>query len=167
MIGIIVGSKSDVETLEPCFELLERFGIAYEFKVLSAHRTPDETAEYARTARSRGLKVLIAGAGLAGALPGMVAAHTNLPVIGIPIPGGPLNGVDALLSIVQMPGGVPVATVSLGKAGAKNAAVLAARILALSDEDLAARLEEWMTGQAQEVLKSSEEVERTFKPEDK
>ena len=99
MIGILAGSKSDIETLQPCFELLERFQIAYEFQTLSAHRTPDETAEYARTARSRDIKLIIAAAGLSAALPGVVAAHTDLPVIGIPIAAGPLSGLDALLSI--------------------------------------------------------------------
>jgi len=164
MIGIIAGSSSDIELLQPCFELLEELKIPYEFKVLSAHRTPDETAEYSKTAASRGLKVLITAAGLAAALPGVVAAHTNLPVIGIPIPGGPLSGVDSLLSIVQMPGGVPVATVSLGKTGAKNAAVLAARIIALNDKELTSRLEKWVKNQADKVRKASAEEGRNFVP---
>jgi phosphoribosylaminoimidazole carboxylase PurE protein len=167
MIGIITGSKSDVETLQPCFDLLEKLSVPYEFKVLSAHRTPGETIEYARSARSRGVKVIIAAAGLSAALPGVIAAHTDLPVIGIPIASGPLSGIDALLSIVQMPGGVPVAAVSIGSAGAKNAAVLAARIMALSDARLADRLAKWAAAQADEVKKASKDVERTFKPLEK
>lgn len=167
MVGIVTGSKSDVETLQPCFEILEKLAAPYEFKVLSAHRTPTETAEYARSARSRGVKVIIAAAGLSAALPGVIAAQTDLPVIGIPIASGPLSGIDALLSIVQMPGGVPVATVSLGSAGARNAAVLAARIIALSDAKLADRLAKWAAVQSDEIKRAAKDVERTFKPGEK
>ena len=131
LVGILVGSDSDVERMRPALDELDERGIGYELEVRSAHRTPDAVAEYARTARERGLRVLIAGAGLAAALPGVVAAHTDLPVIGVPLRSSlsVLDGLDALLSIVQMPPGVPVATV--GVDNAKNAAVLAARILTL------------------------------------
>jgi len=131
LVGILVGSDSDVERMRPALDELDERGIGYELEVRSAHRTPDAVAEYARSARERGLRVLIAGAGLAAALPGVVAAHTDLPVIGVPLRSSlsVLDGLDALLSIVQMPPGVPVATV--GVDNAKNAAVLAARILAL------------------------------------
>ena len=131
LVGILVGSESDRERMQPALDELESRGIAYEFEVRSAHRDPDAVAEYAKSAHERGLKVLIAGAGMAAALPGVVAAHTPLPVIGVPLRSSKsvLDGLDALLSIVQMPPGVPVATV--GVDGAKNAAVLAARILAL------------------------------------
>lgn len=138
-IGILVGSKSDLPVLEKCTKRLEDLGIDYELEVRSAHRTPEDVAEYASTARDRGLKVVICAAGMAAHLAGAVAARTNLPVIGIPVAAGPLNGFDALLATVQMPSGVPVATVAVN--GAANAAVLAAQILALSDPDLARRLE--------------------------
>ena len=137
-VGILVGSKSDLPVLEKCTKRLEDLGIDYELEVRSAHRTPEDVAEYASTARDRGLKVVICAAGMAAHLAGAVAARTNLPVIGIPVAAGPLNGFDALLATVQMPSGVPVATVAVN--GAANAAVLAAQILALSDPDLAERL---------------------------
>ncbi|HDX9577142.1 TPA: 5-(carboxyamino)imidazole ribonucleotide mutase [Bacillus pseudomycoides] len=129
LVGIIMGSTSDWETMKYACEILEELNIPYEKKVVSAHRTPDYMFEYAETARERGLKVIIAGAGGAAHLPGMVAAKTNLPVIGVPVQSKALNGLDSLLSIVQMPGGVPVATVAIGKAGATNAGLLAAQIL--------------------------------------
>ena len=138
-VGILVGSESDLPVLEKCTKRLEDLGIDYELEVRSAHRTPEDVAEYASTARDRGLKVVICAAGMAAHLAGAVAARTNLPVIGIPVAAGPLNGFDALLATVQMPSGVPVATVAVN--GAANAAVLAAQILALSDPDLAGRLE--------------------------
>ncbi|MBN1809498.1 MAG: 5-(carboxyamino)imidazole ribonucleotide mutase, partial [Planctomycetes bacterium] len=138
-----------------------------EFRITSAHRTPDETAEYARTAKSRGVKVIIAAAGMAAALPGAAAAQTELPVIGVPISSGGLGGLDALLSMVQMPGGVPVGTVGLDKAGAKNAAVLAARILAIGDKELGQRLGEWAAGQSEKVRKASEELSRCRKPKER
>jgi 5-(carboxyamino)imidazole ribonucleotide mutase len=139
-IGILVGSESDLPVLEKCTTRLENLGIDYELKVLSAHRTPESVAEYAATARDRGLKVVICAAGMAAHLAGAVAARTNLPVIGIPVAAGTLGGLDALLATVQMPSGVPVATVAVN--GAANAAVLAAQILALSDPELAERLED-------------------------
>ena len=141
LVGIVMGSKSDTETMQKAAVLLERFGIGYEIVVTSAHRNPEKTMQYAKGAASRGLKTLIAGAGLSAALPGVLAAHTTLPVIGVPIASGPLNGVDALYSIVQMPSGVPVATVGINNA--KNAAILAAQMLALSYPDIAKRLAEF------------------------
>jgi 5-(carboxyamino)imidazole ribonucleotide mutase len=139
-IGILVGSESDLPVLEKCTTRLENLGVDYELKVLSAHRTPESVAEYAATARDRGLKVVICAAGMAAHLAGAVAARTNLPVIGVPVAAGTLGGLDALLATVQMPSGVPVATVAVN--GAANAAVLAAQILALSDPELAERLED-------------------------
>jgi 5-(carboxyamino)imidazole ribonucleotide mutase len=139
-VAVIYGSTSDDAVMQGACDVLDEYGVDYERAVLSAHRQPDETAEFARSASSRGIRVIIAGAGLAAALPGVVASHTALPVIGVPIGGGPLNGVDALYSIVQMPKGIPVATV--GISNGKNAAYLAVRILALSDKRLAERLAE-------------------------
>jgi len=139
LVGILVGSKSDMPVLEKCTARLEELGIEHEIEVRSAHRDPEGVSEYAGTARERGLKVIICAAGMAAHLAGAVAARTNLPVIGIPVTAGPLNGLDSLLSTVQMPSGVPVATVAVN--GAVNAAVLAAQILALSDPDLLERLE--------------------------
>jgi 5-(carboxyamino)imidazole ribonucleotide mutase len=138
-VGILVGSKSDLPVMERCTARLEEYGIEYELEVKSAHRTPEAVSEYASTARDRGLKVIICAAGMAAHLAGAVAARTNLPVIGIPINAGSLGGLDALLATVQMPSGVPVATVAVN--GAANAAVLAAQIVALSDPELAERLE--------------------------
>jgi 5-(carboxyamino)imidazole ribonucleotide mutase len=138
LVGIAMGSSSDLPTLQPAADVLERFGVAHELRVLSAHRTPAAMANYAQSAAQRGLKVIIAGAGGAAHLPGMLAANTPLPVIGVPVPTGSLNGLDALLSIVQMPRGVPVATVAIG-AGA-NAGLLAIQILAIADAELARKL---------------------------
>jgi phosphoribosylaminoimidazole carboxylase PurE protein len=140
LVGIVMGSSSDMPVMEKAGEVLERFGVSFEIEAMSAHRQPEKVAEYARTAEERGLKVIIAGAGLAAHLPGVVAAHTALPVIGVPIFSEALSGADALYSSVQMPPGVPVATVAIG--GAKNAAVLAVQILATGDESLRARLHE-------------------------
>lgn len=139
-VGVIYGSKSDTEIMQGCLDILEKLDIPYEVKVLSAHRNPDETDEYARSAEGRGLKVIVAGAGLSAALPGMIAAYTSLPVIGVPIAAGTLGGIDSLLSIAQMPGGVPVACVGINNSG--NAGILAASILALSDEEIRRRLVE-------------------------
>ncbi|MBX5467342.1 MAG: 5-(carboxyamino)imidazole ribonucleotide mutase [Firmicutes bacterium] len=150
MVGIVMGSDSDWEVMRQAAETLKAFGVPYETHVVSAHRTPDRMAEYGRTARSRGLKVIIAGAGGAAHLPGMLAAHTTLPVVGVPVPTRHLGGLDSLLSIVQMPAGVPVATVAIG--GARNAALLAAAILATSDPDLALRLEAFRHQMAQDSL---------------
>ena len=141
IVGIIMGSSSDDSTMQKAAAILDDLGIAYDVTVSSAHRNPDRTAEYARTAVDRGLKVIIAGAGLAAALPGVLAAHTTLPIIGVPCASGALNGLDALYAIVQMPPGVPVACVGIDNA--RNAAVLAAQILALSDDDVKKRLVEY------------------------
>ncbi|MES1156488.1 MAG: 5-(carboxyamino)imidazole ribonucleotide mutase [Alphaproteobacteria bacterium] len=141
LVGLIMGSKSDWETLRGAAALLESLGVAYEAKVVSAHRTPQRLYDYATSAKDRGLKVIIAAAGGAAHLPGMTAAMTTLPVLGVPVRSTGLNGLDSLLSIVQMPKGVPVATLAIGEAGAANAAILAASILALSDAGLAQRLE--------------------------
>jgi phosphoribosylaminoimidazole carboxylase PurE protein len=132
-VGVVMGSKSDMPAMERTCKLLEEFGIGYRVHVLSAHRTPGQTREFARSAARRGIKVIVAGAGMAAHLAGAVASETTLPVIGVPLPGSHLNGVDALYSTVQMPSGIPVATMAIGAAGATNAAVLAAEILALSD----------------------------------
>jgi len=140
LVGVIYGSTSDESVMANCLETLDKLDIGYEVNVMSAHRTPVKVADYSKKAASRGLKVLIAGAGLAAHLAGVVAASTNLPVIGVPLSAGTLGGFDALLSTVQMPPGVPVATVAIGKHGAKNAAWLAARIIALSDADVASTL---------------------------
>ena len=140
LVGIIVGSKSDWDTMRHAAEILTRFGVSHESKVVSAHRTPTLAAEYASTAEGRGLQVIIAGAGGAAHLPGVVAAYTVLPVIGVPVQSTALNGLDSLLSIVQMPKGVPVATVAIGASGAANAGLLAVAILATSRSDLRARL---------------------------
>ena len=139
-VAILMGSKSDLETMRAGAEVLQKFGIQYEIKISSAHRTPDATRQYVEHAVERGCQVFIAGAGLAAHLAGAIAAHTTLPVIGVPMDAGPLNGFDALLSTVQMPAGVPVASVAIGKAGARNAAYLAAQILALADSGLAERV---------------------------
>ena len=141
LVGVIMGSTSDWETMKYACEILDELNIPYEKKVVSAHRTPDYMFEYAETARERGLKVIIAGAGGAAHLPGMVAAKTNLPVIGVPVQSKALNGLDSLLSIVQMPGGVPVATVAIGKAGSTNAGLLAAQILGSFHDDIHDALE--------------------------
>ena len=140
-IGVIMGSSSDWETMKHACDILEELELDYEKKVVSAHRTPDLMFEYAEEARARGIQVIIAGAGGAAHLPGMVAAKTTLPVIGVPVQSRALNGLDSLLSIVQMPGGVPVATVAIGKAGATNAGLLAAQILSITDVEIAEKLE--------------------------
>jgi len=151
-VGVIMGSKSDWPTMERAATLLDELGVSYEVEVVSAHRTPDKLFNYAKNAQARGLKVIIAGAGGAAHLPGMAASQTNLPVLGVPIESQALKGMDSLLSIVQMPAGVPVATLAIGKAGAANAAILAAQILALSDTSIAKKLEEFSTNQTQVVL---------------
>ncbi|MBC2317833.1 5-(carboxyamino)imidazole ribonucleotide mutase [Listeria booriae] len=158
-IGVIMGSSSDWETMRKACEILDELEIAYEKKVVSAHRTPDLMFTYAETARSRGIKVIIAGAGGAAHLPGMVAAKTTLPVIGVPVKSKALNGLDSLLSIVQMPGGVPVATVAIGEAGAVNAGLLAAQILSVENEVIASRLENRRDTLEENVLESSDSLE--------
>mgnify|MGYP001358295860 CR=1 FL=1 len=152
IVGVIMGSKSDLETMQEAAKVLDQFGVPYEMKVVSAHRTPDWMAEYAKTAESRGLEVIIAGAGGAAHLPGMVAAHTVLPVLGVPVQSRALQGLDSLLSIVQMPGGIPVGTLAIGAAGSKNAALLAVRILATSRPELRAKLHEFHQKQTSDVL---------------
>ena len=146
VVGVIMSSTSDEPTMQKATAILDELGISYDVTVCSAHRNPDRTAEYARTAKDRGVKVIIAGAGLAAALPGVLAAHTTLPIIGVPCASGALNGVDALYAIVQMPPGVPVACVGIDNA--RNAAVLAAQILALSDQEIQTRLEAYKKGLA-------------------
>jgi len=150
-VGIIMGSTSDWETMRHAADLLDELGIAHEAKVVSAHRTPQRLYDYAGSAADRGLKVIIAGAGGAAHLPGMAAALTHLPVLGVPVESKTLKGVDSLYSIVQMPAGIPVGTLAIGKAGAKNAALLAAAILALADPDLSARLQAWRAAQTDGV----------------
>ncbi|GAE27541.1 phosphoribosylaminoimidazole carboxylase catalytic subunit [Halalkalibacter wakoensis JCM 9140] len=157
-IGVIMGSTSDWETMKAACDVLEELEIAYEKKVVSAHRTPDLMFEYAEQAREKGLKVIIAGAGGAAHLPGMVAAKTTLPVIGVPVQSKALQGLDSLLSIVQMPGGVPVATVAIGKAGATNAGLLAAQILGSFEPEVANRLEARRELTKQTVLESSDQL---------
>lgn len=154
-IGVIMGSTSDWETMKHACDVLDELGLSYEKKVVSAHRTPDLMFSYAEQARERGLHVIIAGAGGAAHLPGMVAAKTTLPVIGVPVQSKALNGLDSLLSIVQMPGGVPVATVAIGKAGAVNAGLLAAQILGTVDKEAAKALQERRDRTAAAVLESS------------
>jgi 5-(carboxyamino)imidazole ribonucleotide mutase len=151
-VGVIMGSKSDWETMEAASYVLTDFGIDHECRVVSAHRTPELLASYAREAAGRGLQVIIAGAGGAAHLPGMVAAQTILPVLGVPVESRALKGMDSLLSIAQMPGGIPVGTLAIGPAGAKNAALLAISILALTDTELRGRLEEFRARQTEEVL---------------
>jgi 5-(carboxyamino)imidazole ribonucleotide mutase len=154
-VGIIMGSKSDWDTMRHADEILTRFDIAHECRVVSAHRTPSMMAEYASGAAGRGLEVIIAGAGGAAHLPGMVAAHTVLPVIGVPVQSAALNGLDSLLSIVQMPKGVPVATVAIGPSGAANAGLLAVAILATSRPDLRARLQQFRDDMGEQVRRES------------
>lgn len=158
LVGVIMGSISDWETMKHACDVLEKLEIPYEKKVVSAHRTPDYMFQYAEEARERGLKVIIAGAGGAAHLPGMVASKTTLPVIGVPVKSRTLNGVDSLLSIVQMPGGVPVATVSIGTAGAANAGLLAAEILGAFDEKIAEKLALYRKEMAQKVMESSDQL---------
>ena len=152
LVGVIMGSKSDWETMRHAAEKLTEFGVAHECRIVSAHRTPDLMTEYARTAESRGIEVIIAGAGGAAHLPGMVAAHTVLPVLGVPVESAVLKGQDSLLSIVQMPGGIPVGTLAIGKAGATNAGLLAIAILANSRPELRAKLHAFRRDQTAKVM---------------
>ena len=151
VIAVIMGSKSDLPSLKGTFDTLKKFGLTFEARVLSAHRTPDAAAKYAKNAESRGIKVILCAAGMAAHLGGVIAAHTTLPVIGIPMASEPFRGWDALLAMVQMPPGIPVATVTAGPAGAKNAALLAVAILALSDPALAQKLKEFRAAQTKQV----------------
>ena len=154
-VGVIMGSSSDWETMKHACDILDELQVPYEKKVVSAHRTPDLMFEYAEAARGRGIQIIIAGAGGAAHLPGMVAAKTTLPVIGVPVQPRALNGLDSLLSIVQMPGGVPVATVAIGKAGATNAGLLTAQILSIVDTELANKLEVRREATKQQVFEST------------
>lgn len=151
LVGIIMGSQSDWPTMKHAAEALDMLGVAYETKIVSAHRTPDRLVEYAKGAKGRGLKCIIAGAGGAAHLPGMAAAMTPLPVFGVPVQSSMLSGKDSLLSIVQMPGGVPVGTLAIGKAGAKNAGLLAGAVIALMDDAVAAKLDDFRTEQTASV----------------
>ena len=159
LVSIVMGSDSDLDVMREAATALEGFGIAYEIDVTSAHRSPERTAEYAHKAAARGVRVIIAGAGGAAHLAGVIAAHTSLPVIGVPIPSTALNGLDSLLATVQMPAGIPVATVAIGKPGATNAGILAAQILALSNASLAKKL----SGHKEKLANSVEEKSRKLK----
>ena len=157
-VAVVMGSKSDYETMENAVQVLNDFGLDCETRVISAHRTPDVASEFAGGAKERGLKVIIAAAGKAAHLAGVMAAHTPIPVIGVPMKTSDLGGLDSLLSTVQMPGGVPVATTAIGRAGAKNAALLAVQMLSLSDDDLAQRLDAYRRDMADNVRKADEEI---------
>lgn len=156
LVGVIMGSTSDLPTMQEAITILEQFEISYEARVVSAHRTPDLMFEYAESARARGIKVIIAGAGGAAHLPGMVAAKTTLPVIGVPVQSKALSGMDSLLSIVQMPGGIPVATVAIGAAGAKNAGLLAASTLSTQFDDIAVKLDTYRTEMTAAVMETGD-----------
>jgi len=151
VVGVVLGSRSDTEQVQPAMDVLDEFGVEYEMVVSSAHRQPDRTREYATGAEKQGIKVLIAAAGMAAHLPGVLASYTTLPVLGVPVPGSTLGGLDSLLSIVQMPGGIPVGTLGIGRAGAKNAALLAIEILALQDPSLKRKLEEYRAALTQKT----------------
>jgi 5-(carboxyamino)imidazole ribonucleotide mutase len=161
-VSIVMGSDSDLEIMQDAGKALEQFGIHYEMDVTSAHRSPERTADYARKAAGRGIRVIIAGAGGAAHLAGVIAAHTTLPVIGVPIPSTSLNGLDSLLATVQMPAGIPVATVAIGKPGATNAGILAAQILALSSESLAKKLSAHKDQLANSVEEKSKKLKMTL-----
>ena len=161
-VAVLMGSESDWPTMQACTEALDTLGVGFEVRVTSAHRTPAATAEYVADAASRGCAVFICAAGLAAHLAGAVAAHTTRPVIGVPMDGGPLNGSDALLSTVMMPGGVPVATVAIGKAGARNAGYLAAQILAVADDALAERVEADRAANVAKVAAQNESVQKSL-----
>ena len=162
LVSIVMGSDSDLEIMRAAGTALDQFGIAYEMDVTSAHRSPDRTADFARKARGRGIRVIIAGAGGAAHLAGVIAAHTTLPVIGVPIPSTALNGMDSLLATVQMPAGIPVATVAIGKAGATNAGILAAQILGLASESLARKLDTLKETLANSVEEKSRKLKITL-----
>lgn len=155
LVGVIMGSRSDWDTMKAASDVLKQFGVEHECRVVSAHRTPAWMCEYARAAEERGIKVIIAGAGGAAHLPGMVASQTILPVLGVPVQSRALSGLDSLLSIVQMPGGIPVGTLAIGEAGARNAGLLAVRLLALNDEALRTKLREFQDEQTRKVLEDS------------
>ena len=158
-VAVIMGSKSDLSSLKGAFETFKEFGVEFEARVMSAHRTPDDAAEYAKSAEARGLKVVICAAGMAAHLAGVIAAHTILPVIGVPMACEPFNGFDALLAMVQMPPGIPVATVSAGAAGGRNSALLAIAILALSDAGLTAKLKSFRASQTKKVKEADKALQ--------
>ena len=160
VVGVVMGSDSDMEVMKRCLKQLEDFGIGYEVRIISAHRTPKVAHEFASTAADRGLKVIIAAAGMSAALAGVMESCTTLPVIGVPMASGPLVGIDAALSTMQMPPGVPVACMAIGKAGATNAAIYAAKILALSDESLAKKLQNYKQTMADKVIKKDAAIKR-------
>lgn len=160
LVGVVMGSTSDGDVMQGCIDVLKELSIPHEVRVISAHRTPERSRQFAESAVERGLEVIIAGAGWAAHLAGFMAAHTTLPVIGIPIDSSPLQGMDALLSTVQMPPGIPVATVALGKGGAKNAAVLAAQILALKYKPIADKLKAYREGLTQEAIEKAKDFEK-------
>lgn len=157
---ILMGSDSDLPVMEECTKVLQKFGVAFEMHISSAHRSPERTGELARTAAGRGVKVIIAGAGMAAHLAGVVAAETVLPVIAVPLPGGALNGLDALYAMVQMPGGIPVATMAIGKAGAKNAGLFAVQLLALGSPELAERFVAYKQAMADDVAARDADLQR-------
>ncbi len=159
LVGVVMGSKSDYEVMASAVEILREFGVAHEVRVVSAHRTPDLLFEYAASAEGRGLRAIVAGAGGAAHLPGMLAAKTLVPVLGVPVPATALQGMDALLSIVQMPKGVPVATFAIGRAGAANAGLFAVEMLAVGNEVLREKLAAWRAARSEEVLQSTPEQE--------
>ena len=161
-VAVLMGSKSDLEVMRTTYKVLDDLGVAWESKITSAHRTPDATHRYVKNAEQRGCAVFIAAAGLAAHLAGAVAGLTTKPVIGVPLDGGPLNGSDALLSTVQMPGGIPVACVAIGKAGAKNAGYLAAQILALTDKNLAARVDAERKQTAEAVIAADDALQKSL-----
>ena len=163
LVSIVMGSDSDLEIMRESAKALEEFGIEYEIDVTSAHRSPDRTADYARKAANRGIRVIIAGAGGAAHLAGVIAAHTTLPVIGVPIPSTSLQGMDSLLAIVQMPAGIPVATVAIGKPGATNAGILAAQMIALADSSIAKKLEAHKDKLARGVEEKSRKLQSSIK----
>jgi phosphoribosylamine--glycine ligase len=162
LVGIVMGSDSDLAVMQEARKVLDEFKIPSEGTVASAHRTPEKAHEYAKTAAARGIKVIIAGAGSAAHLAGVLAANTTLPVIGVPIDSSSLNGLDALLATVQMPGGIPVATMAIGKAGAKNAGILAAQIIGTSDPEVAQKLADYKVKMAEEVQQKAKAVESLF-----
>lgn len=159
LVGIIMGSDSDWSAMQRCVETLKHFGVPFEAHIMSAHRTPEAAAQYADQAEARGLKVLVCAAGMAAHLAGVIAGHTTLPVMGVPMKGGAMDGLDALLATVQMPGGIPVATVALGNAGATNAAVLAVQILALGDETLRTKLHAYKAAMAAKVAEADAKLQ--------
>jgi len=165
-VSVIIGSKSDFDTINEAVNILEKFGVKYELIVSSAHRSPKRTVEYVQNAESRGAKVFICGAGMAAHLAGVVASHTVKPVLGVPMPGGALNGMDALHSTVQMPGGIPVGALAIGKAGAKNAAYLAIQILAITNSELNAKLKNDREAMAKAVESDSNKIEVLIKEDE-